>query len=146
MADIKMQYGSVTTLTVTNLNNLGSQAYATSNTIDNTTNLYDDYLVELLIGNTSGGSNTVVVFAVSAVDGTNFSDSQALNLPFQLKFVNSFTVHGTASWRSPAMSVAPAFNGRLPPKFQLVILNDVGNKLPVTGNSIRYLGVKRQIV
>lgn len=145
--DLKMKYGSATALTVTGLNSLASGSYATSNAVDNTTNLYIDYLVELTVANVvEAGNFQAVVYAISSLDGTNYSDNQTSNAPYALKYVGMLPLNGTGPWRSGSFSVAAAFGGTIPPYFKIVILNDVGIAFAASGNSVQYVGVLHQSV
>ena len=140
MANLKLAYSNATSLTVTGLNSLANQSTATSDAVDNTTNLYLDYLVEVSIADVAeAGSNTVFVYAISSVDGTNYSDLQSTNLSAPA-VVGAVPCRGAGTWRSRAMSVAAAFGGSLPPKFKLVIYNDLGVTLASSGNSVQYVG------
>jgi hypothetical protein len=145
--DLKLKYGSATALTVTGLNSLAAAAYATSNAVDNTTNLYLDYLIELTIANVAEAGNLqAAVYAISSLDGTNYSDNQSGNQPYAFKYVGMLPLNGTGPWRSAAMSVSAAFNGSIPPYFKIVILNDAGVTLAASGNSVQYVGVLHQSV
>ena len=145
--DLKLKYGSATALTVTGLNSLASAGYATSNAVDNTTNLYLDYLVELTVANVvEAGNFQLTVYAISSLDGTNYSDNQTNNQPWAFKYVGLLPVNGTGPWRSAAMSVASAFNGSIPPYFKIVVYNDAGVTLAASGNSVQYVGVLHQSV
>lgn len=146
-SDLKIKYGAATALTVTGLNSLASGSYATSDAVNNTTNLYLDYLVELTVANVvEAGNFQAVVYAISSLDGTNYSDNQSTNQPYAFKYVGMLPLNGTGPWRSAAMSVAAAFNGTIPPYFKLVILNDAGVTLAASGNSVQYVGVLHQSV
>lgn len=145
--DLKLKYGSATALTVTGLNSLANNSFATSDAINNTTNLYLDYIVELTVANIAEGYNLqIAVYAISSLDGTNYSDNQSTNIPFAAKYVGTLPINGAGPWRSAGMSVAAAFNGAIPPYFKLVILNEGGAALAASGNSVQYVGVLHQSV
>ena len=147
MADLKIKYGSATALTVTGLNSLASTGYATSDAINNTTNLFVDILVELTAANiVEAGNFQLAVYAISSLDGTNYSDNQSGNQPYAFKYVGVLPVNGTGPWRSAAMSLAAAFNGTLPPYVKLVVYNNAGISLAASGNSIQYVGITHQSV
>ena len=149
MADIKLKYATAQSLTVSGLNSLSGGAYTTSNEVDNTSTLYVDVLVEILIADISeSGNQQVKVFAISSLDGTNFSGGFSDN-PNNMIFVGSIPTKGDGSsgkWRSQAFSMASAFR-TLPPKFKLVFHNDNGAvALASTGNSVQYIGIHYQSV
>jgi hypothetical protein len=136
MADIKNAYPAGASYTIT-LNSLGSGSYVTGNEVDNTTNLYLDYLVEFVIADvTEAGNKQVVIFAIDSLDGTNYSDAPSATSPqINAAVVGVISLDGTGPYRAKAMSVAAAFGNVLPPKFKLVAYNDAGVALAASGNS-----------
>lgn len=148
MATVKTGYGTATAITWSGqgLNSLTNATYsAASDTIDNTSNLYLDMLVEVEIADIAEAGNfQVVLYVTSSVDGTDFSTTQAQNMAY-LGTVS--TPSGTAgTWRSRAFSVAAAFGGVLPPKWKLVAYNDTGVTLASSANAAQYRGVFAQSV
>lgn len=141
MASTKLAYATPTSVTVTGFNSLSSGSFATSDAIDNSSSLYLDYLVEVVVADVvEAGNKQIVVYGISSVDGTNYSDNQSGN-PNAMAVVGILPVNGTGSWRSRAFSVAQAFGGVVPPKFKLVIFNDAGVSLSSSGNSVQVVGV-----
>ncbi len=142
MADVKNAYPAGAAYTIT-LNSLGSGSYVTGNEVDNTTNLYLDYLVEFVIADVAeAGNKQVVIFAISSLDGTNYSDAPSATKPQNnAAIVGAISLDGTGPYRSKAMSVAAAFGNVLPPKFELVAYNDAGVALAGSGNSAYLRGV-----
>lgn len=147
MANIKAQYGTATSLNVTGLNSLAGGSYATSDAVDNGTDLALDVMIEVTIADiVEAGNKQVVVYAISSVDGTNYSDNQSGN-PQAMAFVGAVPMNGTGAWRSRAMSLAAAFGGFVPPKWKLVLLNDNSSTaLAGSGNSVQYRIVTAQSV
>ena len=136
MADTKLAYGTTTAITIT-LDSLANGSSATSAEIDNTTDLFLDALVEVVVTTGTVGSNPhVKVYALSSVDGTNFaSDSNK-------KLIDTIdTPASSTTYRSRAASVALAFGGVLPPKWKIVVENATGDALAASGNSAQYRGV-----
>ena len=146
MADAKWAYPAGAAYTIT-LNSLASAGYVTGNEVDNTTNLYLDYLAEFVIADvTEAGNKQIVIFAISSLDGTNYSDAPSTTKPqANASFVGTISLDGTGAYRSKAMSVAAAFGGILPPKFKLVAYNDAGVSLAASGNSAYLRGVYHTI-
>jgi hypothetical protein len=148
MADIKLKYGSsAQALTVSSLNSLAGGSYATSNEVDNSSDLFVDVMVEVTIADiTEAGNKQAVVYAIDCIDGTNWSDNQSGN-PQAMRLLGVVPMNGTGPWRSAAMSVAAAFGGVVPPKWKVVILNDNSTTaLASSGNSVQYRGVQYQSV
>ena len=73
-------------------------------------------LVELTIDRATTGNKQAVVFAVSTLDGTNYSDGTNND---NMRLLGTVSLPDTNIVRSAAMSVAAAFGGTLPPRFRL---------------------------
>lgn len=146
MADVKWAYPAGAAYSIT-LNSLGSGAYVTGSEIDNTTNLYLDYLVEFVIADVvEAGNKQVTIFAIDSLDGTNYSDAPSATKPqMNAVPVGAISLNGTGPYRSKAFSVAAAFGGVLPPKIKLVAYNDAGVALAASGNSAYLRGLYQSI-
>lgn len=142
MADVKWAYPAGGAYSIS-LNGLASGSYVTGAEVDNTTNLYLDYLVEFVIADVAEAGNfQVSIYAIDSLDGTNYSDAPSADKPqANAAFVGAVRVQGTGPYRSKAMSVAAAFGGPLPPKFKLVAYNDAGVALAASGNSAYIRGL-----
>lgn len=143
MADVKIKHGSATSLTVSGLNSLASGSKATSNEINVTTNDPLDVLIELTLDpGTTTGNKQAVVFVVSTLDGTNYSDSTNND---NMRLLGVVSLPDTNVVRSAGMSVAAAFGGTLPPRFKVVVLNDSGASFNSSGNSAQYVEVAAEV-
>ena len=143
MADVKIKHGSATSLTISGLNSLASGSKATSNEINVTTNDPLDVLVELTIDpGTTTGNKQAVVFAVSTLDGTNYSDGTNNG---NMRLLGVISLPDTNIVRSAAMGVAAAFGGALPPRFKVVVLNDSGAAFNGSGNAAQYVEVGAEV-
>lgn len=150
MAEIKTAYGSVQTMTVTNLHSLASSATVgwQSAVVDNGTNKYLDALVQVVLdfANTAPANDQAAyVYAYSGLETTYTnpcSGSEAgvtLVAPFLVTLVgviNYNTQDEVAE--SQVMSVAAAFDGILPEKWGLVIINYSGAALAASGNTVKW--------
>lgn len=135
MADIKLAYGSEASVTVTGLASLANGSSATSDAVDNSTNLFVDALCDVeLDGSAAGNTGNVYIYAQGAVDGVNFDDSGNDTL------VAVVDMNGTTSVRK-RFSIAQAFGGVLPRHWKLRFLNSSGAALNSTGNALSYIGV-----
>lgn len=157
MATTKITYATEQTLTVTNLHSLASSATAgwQSDAVDNTTNLYLDYMVYFVLdfANTAAAnSKGVYVFAYSGI-GTSYTNpctgsegtitlpdvtANALSLR-PLGFIPYVTTDEVVE--SPHFSVAQAFGGVMPEKWGVVLMNHSGAALAGSGNTAKYYGV-----
>jgi len=138
---IKTAYGTATAFSgASGLNSAAAAAYVNLGTIDNTTALLLDYLVEVQVtpSATPTGNQQIVVFATDSVDGTNFSDSST---DANMALLGTIQMSAASAYRSKAMSVAAAFGGNLPPKMQVIAKIDDGVALAASGNSAQYVGV-----
>lgn len=134
-----LSYGTASNLTST-VNSLPSGSSVSLGVIDNTSALALDFLVE--VSGTSGasvsGSQTVDIFAISSVDGTNFSDTNVNNMH---KIGYLFFSAGSLTVRSASMSIAQAFGGVVPPKVTIYAVNNSGANLGASGGAGQYRSV-----
>lgn len=143
------------TITLASLTNNSARE---SNSVDNTTNLFLDALVMLKIKTGAGalaGDQVVDIYAAGTVDnGTSWPDTVTgsdaaitLNSPTQLKLIGSIQVSATATtYKSEPLSVAGAFNGILPAKWSIIVVNRTGATLDATGGNflLQYQGIQAQ--
>ncbi len=151
----KSQYGSnnqAITCTITSLANNGQRSSAA---VDNTSNLYLDALVQVIIkSNASGTSATgyVNVYAYGTADGgTSYPDGTGsdagvtLTSPPNLRLIGVINVVANATtYKSEPMSVAAAFGGILPDHWGIVIENKTAATLDASVGSAFYQGIYQQ--
>lgn len=159
--DAKLVYGSVVTMTVTNLHSLASSATAgwQSAVVDNMTDLYEDALVQVVLdfANTApANSRAAFIYAYAGLETTYTNPASGSEATItltdvtttaqNLKLVGSVP-YNTAdeAVESAVFSVAAAFGGILPPKWGLVIVNHSGAALAASGNTVKYTPVYRNV-
>jgi hypothetical protein len=169
MSSIKTAYaGSVDTFTVTNLHSLATSATAgwRSAVVDNTSNLFQDYAVKLVLAavNTApanskafflyvydlldtGGSSYTTTGATSggAPDGAEgtltFPDITANSVNLRQLGVIPYVGQNTLI-NSPWISTLAAFGGlALPPKFGYALINHSGMTTASSANTFKGIGI-----
>lgn len=165
MASTKIAYASSSNLTVTNLHSIATSsnwtAGWTSGTIDNTSNLYLDYLVSVKITlGTSLTAGEVRVYVYAMLDDSNFNDlfsagtegtegtatvhdSELLDGQSGLKFLGTMPTDTTNSqvYSLDPRSVAALYGGICPAKFAIFIAHNTGANLASSGNQVTYKGI-----
>lgn len=160
--DIKTAYGTSTDFTVTNLHALASDANLLagweSNAVDNTSNLYRDYLISGAIKvhddaalTASKGIYVYVVAMISddtwpdVFDGTESLET-VTNTAIRDKacklgaFIQPATTQNLLYPFGP-FSVANLFGGVCPPKFGIFIVQDTGQAFHTSGSIVTYQGI-----
>ncbi len=138
-------YGGATALSnAAGLDSAAAGAYINLGTIDNTTALLLDYLVEVAVTPSAApsGNSQIVVFAVDTLDGTDFSDDTE---DANMALLGTIQMSAAQAYRSRAMSVAAAFGGQMPPQVQIIAKIDDGVALAAAGNSAQYVGVNQTV-
>jgi hypothetical protein len=153
MADLKLSYPAASDLTIT-LASLGSDTNLLtgreSATIDNSTNLYLDYLIsgKITAGTSPTASRSIEVWAVGSWDGTNWPDvfdgtesaetiTSADIKASVCRFVAAMATASTSdrTYHFGPVSLAAAFGGTLPPKFVLFVTHSTGVNLNSTAGN-----------
>jgi hypothetical protein len=153
MADLKLAYGTASDVTIT----LASMATDTnlltgreSATIDNSANLFLDYLVsgKITAGTSPTAARSIEVWAVGSWDGTNWPDvfdgtesaetiTSADIKASVCRFVAAMATANTSDrvYHFGPVSLAAAFGGVLPPKVVLFITHSTGVNLNSTAGN-----------
>ena len=153
MADLKLSYPAASDLTIT-LASLGSDTNLLtgreSATIDNSTNLYLDYLIsgKITAGTSPTAARSIEVWAVGSWDGTNWPDvfdgtesaetiTSADIKASVCRFVAAMATANTSdrTYHFGPVSLAAAFGGTLPPKIVLFITHSTGVNLNSTADN-----------
>ena len=140
MAEFKLSYATASSLTVTGLATLANGSSATSATVDNTTTLFLDALIELTFTTgTVSATGTVEIWAKGSIDNTDFDDD------INDRLVSVVVLTGTTSQtRKRVVGLASVFGGTLPPYWQVRIRNATGAAL--TAGAVSYRGALLQSV
>lgn len=153
MATIKEALSSVNSMTVSNLNNLASSQTAgwQSDVVDNSTDLYVDAIVQVIVdmANTAPANDKALyVYAYGGLETTYTNPASGTQgcitivNPSVLKLIGVIP-YGTADEviESQPMSVAAAFGGVMPQKWGIMIINYTGAAIASSGNSVKWTGV-----
>lgn len=161
MASIKLAFGSVTSMTVTNLHSLASSATVgwQSAVVDNSTDLYEDALVQVILdhANTAPANDKAsYVYAYGGLE-TSYSDPASgtegtITIATIVSNPQAFKQIGTVPYNtqdavveSQPMSVASAFGGILPIKWGIIVVNYSGAAYAASGNTVKWAGVYRTV-
>lgn len=142
MAELKLLYQtSATSLTVTGIGTLANGSSATSATVDNTTTLFVDVKLELVLATAAGATatGTIEIWAKESIDNTDFDDDPN----DKLVAVVVLAAAGVQT-RKRIVSLASVFGGTIPPYWQVRIRNATGAAF--TSASAAYRGATLQSV
>jgi hypothetical protein len=153
-----LSYSAANSMTVTNLHSLASSTTAgwQSAVVDNTTDLYEDAHVQVVLdfANTAPANDKCVyVFAYAGLETTYTNPASGSEGTITLTNVTNtgqnmplvgiipYTTQDEVA-ESAILSVGAAFGGILPIKWGIVILNYSGAALAGSGNTVKWRGVK----
>jgi hypothetical protein len=162
-ADVKQALQAVQTLTVTNLHSLASSTTAgwQGAEIDNTSNLYLDSLVQVVLdfANTASSvSKAAYVYAAAGIETGKLSNPfSGTEGTLTLTAVTTTEQNAALIGRVPyntadevaegrPMSVAAAHGGIHPPFWAVGIMNHSGAALAASGNTVKYRGAYASVV
>lgn len=162
MSTVKEEFPAVGTALTITLNSLASSGTAAraSASVDNSTNLDLDALVSVTLSQSASAvanDKAFYVFAYGSYDGTAFPEgitgsdaaytilgvASALTTALRLIGIIPAVASNTNSWGP--FAVAPAFNGILPPKWGIVVLNFGGQTLAGSACSASYTRVRATV-
>lgn len=153
MADLKLSYPAASDLTITLASLASDTSLLTgreSATIDNSSNLYLDYLIsgKITAGTSPTASRSIEVWAVGSWDGTNWPDvfdgtesaetiTSADIKASVCRFVAAMATANTSdrTYHFGPVSLAAAFGGTLPPQFVLFVTHSTGVNLNSTAGN-----------
>jgi hypothetical protein len=153
MADVKLNYPAASDATI-GLASLASDtnllAGRESTAIDNSSNLYLDYLIsgKVTTGTSPTTARSIEVWAVGSWDGTNWPDvfdgtdsaetiTSANHKASICRFVASMSTDATSdrTYHFGPVSMASVFGGTLPPKFVLFVVHNTAVALNATAGN-----------
>lgn len=155
MAIDNIKYANSAALTIT-LNSLATSTTVgrQATVVDNSVNLYDDALLTVIISTSAsaiGSSKTVSVYVSGSEDGSNFDQDDGvigatdaaytINSPTNLKLAMVMTCPTSSKVYNKTCSIAGLFNGPMPRKWTIVVVNDTNQSLLGSGNSASYSGI-----
>jgi hypothetical protein len=136
-------YGSDDQAITIALDSLADGATVYSSEISNTTDLFLEILIRVIVLTESSAIDAdgfITIFAVASADGgTTYPDGAN----DELRQISKFNANvASTTYNSPLASIAAAFGGSIPEKFKIGVKNNTGNALENTGNSAHYQGAK----
>jgi hypothetical protein len=167
MADRSLAYQAEQSFVVTALNSLATSPTAGwgSAVVDNTTNLFLDALVQIVlaaVNTVPGSSKALYVYAYGGSNATDLTTTGssggtvgtqgALTFPDITTLAVVMPLIGMVPYPvqnklivSPPFSVARAFNNWLPAFWGIACINHTGMILAASGNTIKYRGIYETI-
>lgn len=136
MADLKPKYGSKTSISIS-LNSLANGSVATSSAIDNSSSLFQDFLIEVNIAGTAGSNAYLEVRLLPSEDNSTYGTWES-GIPLG-------TIDLSVSPQTAYFSLLNALF-QAPKYFKIAVKNNTGNALSSSGNSANYQGINVQIV
>jgi hypothetical protein len=151
----KILYGTSTAITCT-INSLASSATAgrQSTAVVNTSNLYVDALVEVIIATGSSAPTApsyVAIYVSGSSDGTNFETDTAaigtsdaaytIDSPTNLRLARIINCSTASKTYIADFTIANLFGGIMPEQWIVVVCNVTGQTLNSSGNSMNYTGI-----
>lgn len=148
MGEATILFGNAEDITIT-LASLADDTAVASSEIDNSVDLYEDYLVRFKIKTGPAGvsaTGKIFFYAVGAIDDTGRSYPTNSKGQISIGFPMVADANAT-TYTSDVYSVRRAFNGVLPEYFKIVVDNQSGTALDSTeGNhDKRGQGVTRNV-
>ena len=159
MANIKLEYGTVSDITIT-LASLATASARQSLVVDNTSDKFEDaevYLALKLQTGSPASDKSIYIYAYGSANGTDYTDNASgsdaaitLRVPTNLRHIASIATpdSGALTYKIVIGSVAAAFGNWLPPKWGIVVQNVTNITFDATeGNHTKkYRGIYHTVV
>lgn len=139
--DIKLKYGTKTSLTLTSLASLANGSSWQSDAINFAGAI--DAIFRFQLNGTASGTSVVNVYAYAALGDTTYTDGASGSVGsysgsrLNAKFVGAITMNAATGVVS-VLTLAQAFDGALPAKGGLILTNNSGAALASSGLTIEY--------
>jgi hypothetical protein len=162
--DVKIAYAASSAITVTNLQSIASSATWVagweSGAIDNSSNLYLDYIINAAIVAASSGltAGEIRMYLVAELDDSSWpdvfdgtestetiSDTQTRDAICRLAAMTVTDTTNSQTWYLMCPSVAQVFGGTVPRKFVVFITQSTGQNLAAAGNAVYIKGVYQNV-
>lgn len=163
--DVKLAYAASSAITVTNLHGISSSSTFVagweSGAIDNSTNLYLDYIINAAIVVESAGlsAGEIRLYLVAELedsswpdvfDGTESSpetitDTEIRDAICRLAAVSVTDTTASRTYYLQCPSVAAVFGGTVPRKFIIFITQSTNTTLETSGNAVYVKGVYQNV-
>jgi hypothetical protein len=146
MADVKKAYGTKTALTIT-LTSLANAAGRGSTVVSNTTDKFEDVILQVQTAAAAANTGVVNVYVYAALGDTTYDDAfggtDAAATQRNAQYLDSITLNGTTVVTKTLRGIAAAFGGVMPEKWGVIVANASGGGLSATGgnHTVNYQGV-----
>ncbi len=129
--------GTLTTYLSTELNSLASAANKLGAAIANQTDKNKLAVVELVVtyGTAPAAGKSVDLYVVFSADGTNYSDGDDTIDPAITSYVGSFPLRAVTTAQRIVIANIPLL---APASFKFLVLNEAGQAMAATGNTLKY--------
>ena len=136
--------GTLTTYLTTELNSMASAANVIGAAIANQTDKNKLMIAELVVtyGVAPAAGKSVDLYAVLSADGTNYSDGDA-TIDQLMVYLCSFPLRAVTTAQRIVVPNIPLL---APASFKLVLLNEAGQAMAASGNTLKYCTYNAEIV
>lgn len=131
------QAGTPASALTTELNSLATATASAAGTAqDNSTNLdlYADFVLSVTFGVAPTANTTVDLYLLPSIDGgTTYADAVVAATPAKSMLVGSFYCRNVATAQVMTLANVP-----IPEKFKMMVVNNSGQAMAASGNTLKY--------